>query len=940
MNKYACIALAGLTLGLSSCLKEDLGIEGGDGPTSTATQYIDLDSARRAGPDPMLGNTIKVKLAADSDLDELRAMGIQMVPRTGKDYKNEPYVNEVKPHIIFKDNEDGSRATVDVFLTLIKVKNGVPDPNSVFSQNVVFQLQDYNQHGAEQRYLMDYSGEIALPPGYDAFGEQSDGQWYIMGMMGGGSNIRVGRDRASYGFSAYDYSGSNTFDTDEDIIDFSQLKNYPFASNWVPLTITKQTDGRYFGTNDASVGKRLHFKPLGVYLQIESGTNVRAYEHRYAYSVVSNVLDFHGDYDFSPDAVVAAFNAKGADGIGLPQFTENRKVKTRYFDSSVFDDITLYDEQSADYPLSSAERAFPWDMPAVHQPSLLATKSSTYTGFTEMEQGKFANASWLLNVYSPERSLPEWSRNTHNTWIGIASGMGVQTRTIQFIWARPKDVLPNNPYTYVFTHLRSRDKDAPFVEPDNFNPKDRVYDIQTKLVRWIDQLTFAQRNVDLYSLKKAELEAAGDKTSATYQYVNSRLTAYQNTFNQVKAEYDALRTPAFIADSTKFYDDYLKRYLNHTHFADSESVPLYQTTQTFRDANGKPMSGKVVHIHSLTTSDLMISEVHYHKENGVNYSAVELTNRSYTRLDLSNYALVRMKPNATDDGFAFRKEDGTLTDKVTEAQIFPLRAIHSQANDPMGQFSAFKVANPRSFAHSNMQQVFVDNRVASYNAEGLGEYAGIRGNLWTIEDSFMPGRPLTLLQGRAFVFGASGYKTSPVDNLDWWTADYKPELTRFHSTVFSLHAFVAYDDAPQGGQATLDMDAGDAFALIKKTDDKGGWQIIDATGPIGSKGYAFSGTYADYKKEFASKGIDANTRRYSMIRDYRVAYPFIFPYRTKKMTTNWSDDWTLHLTAGQLGHGFDGSHPNYSIRFFLKRTPWSTDPRWIEIYKRGRPVHK
>lgn len=935
MNKYVCIALAGLTLGLSSCLKEDLGIEGGDGSTSTATQYIDLDSARRAGPDPMLGNTIKVKLTADNDLSELRAMGLQAVPRTGTDYKGDPYVNEIRPHIIFKDNADGSKATVDVFLTLIKVKNGVPDPNSVFSQNVVFQLQDYNQHGAEQRYLMEYSGEIALPPGYDAFGEQSDGQWYIMGMMGPTNSTTLGRDNAKYGIRSINYSNVSTFDNMGQGPFFRGFAGSPFASNWVPLTVTKQTDGRYFGTNDASVGKRLHFKPLGIYLQVEIGQNTYTYGHEYGFFVTSNVLDFDGDYDFSPSSVVAAFNAKGADGIGLPQFI-SRGVRTGVYGYTSWDGITLYDDKSVDYPLSSAERAFPWDMPSIQQDYFFDTKSSTYSGFTDLEQGKLPNASWVLEVYRPSRR----NGTTDTQWIGRNNGIGYVNRVIQLVWARPKDVVPNTPYTYLFQHQRSAEQGFAFGEPDNFDARTRVYNVEDKITSIRNLLNFAEDNVNLYSSKKAELEAAGDRTSATYQYVNSRLTAYQNTLTQVKAEYDAIRTPAFIADSTKFYGDYMRRYLGHNNLASQPAVPLYQTTQTFRDAGGKPMRNKVMHIHTLSTTDLMISEVHYHKENGVNYSAVELINHSFMRLDLSNYALVRMKPNAADDGFAFRKEDGTLTDKVTEAQIFPLRAIHSQANDPMAQFSAFKAANPRSFAYSNMQKVFVDDRAASLTAPNFGEYAGIAENIWTIEDDFMPGKPLTLVQGRTFIFGASGYKTNPVDNLDWWTADYKSELSRFHNPVLSLHAFVAYDDAPQGGQATLDMDAGDAFALIKKTDDKGGWQIIDATGPIGSKGYAFSGTYADYKKEFASKGIDVNTRRYSMIRDYRVVYPFIFPYRTKKMTTNWSDDWTLELTAGQLGNGSNGTYRNNKPHNYFKRTPWSTDPRWIEIYKRGRPVHQ
>lgn len=934
INRYIPTALLGLWLGISSCQQKDEFVEHAGGKGTVERYSINLDSARRAGPDPILGHTVSVRLVAEANDEDLRAMGIDWVARTGTDYKGEAYVNEVKPSLTLTKGEG-----INVFLTLVKVVNGKADPQSVFSQNVVFTV-DAAQGG---KYSISYAGQIAMPTAYPEYGGESKEEWYVMGMMGASPT----KDLKHYRIAPNSILGRQNVEANTGIFAHSDNGNYPFGSNWVPLTVrSDQSTGRLVGVTDTH---RLQFKPLGVFLQLDLGTPILThFDSRYEI-LVSNAVDFYGDYDFSADAIVQAFEQKDTNGVGLPKFVSDINKYQGFLGDfyHLATQHTLYTEQGADYPLSSAERSFPWDMPSAQYDVLWNTKNSSNTGLKTLTQGSLGQGSWL---YSIRRA---YASQTQRTWTANSQfGIGNTDRHIIWYWVRPKDVAPAEPYTYIFSSYFPKEggnqtRDA-FPTPDGFIPQDRVYDVTLKLEEIVADVNFAEGNLNLYKQKEAELRGRGDTSSPTYEYIKNNVDAYQNTYNDLVTRYQSLRTAAFIADSTKLESDYMQRYLRHQGVRAQQIIPIYQTNYSFHQA-GRPLSNKVVHAHALMVNDLTISEVHYHKVNGVNYSAVEISNRSNLRLDLSNYALVRMRENATGNGFAFIKEDGSLTDRVTEAQIYPFGAIRRGETNPLVGFPAFSSANTRSFATDKrtiVDGMGLEQTARAYwpNSNTYGEYAGKPYSIANIVDTDMPGMPLTLTNGQTFVFGASGYNTAPVnESTAWWRADYKDILYRRFRTDNTLHAFVGYNDAPAGGSATLDMEVGDAFALIKKTDDLGGWQIIDATGPIGSKGYAFSGSYADYKKELATKGITSTTTRYTMYRDEDVVFPFIFPYRTRKVTTLWSDDWTMEAeTPGKLGQYLSVYEDiiGYNTVSYLKRTPWSTDPRWIESYKKNRPVHK
>ena len=178
-----------------------------------------------------------------------------------------------------------------------------------------------------------------------------------------------------------------------------------------------------------------------------------------------------------------------------------------------------------------------------------------------------------------------------------------------------------------------------------------------------------------------------------------------------------------------------------------------------------------------------------------------------------------------------------------------------------------------------------------------------------------------------------------LDEISW----FKPlhGLLKANFDKYYLRYAYAYADGVKGadgnfGEGTLDYRPGDAFALVKKTET--GWQIIDATGPIGQKQLAFSGTYATFKKVMDDvKGRDS----FSQQRLDGVNHPFIAPYRTKRLDDNkWSDDWNIltDLSKFTPGRRFDYAgweHTFPDFTYAIRRSPIDTQ---FTTYQNARPT--
>ena len=138
------------------------------------------------------------------------------------------------------------------------------------------------------------------------------------------------------------------------------------------------------------------------------------------------------------------------------------------------------------------------------------------------------------------------------------------------------------------------------------------------------------------------------------------------------------------------------------------------------------------------------------------------------------------------------------------------------------------------------------------------------------------------------------------------------------------------------GEGTLDFEPGNAFALIKKTST--GWQIIDATGPVGPEHLAFAGTYENFKTEMAKY---KDSESFSQQRLDGVNYPFIAPFRTKRLhPSQWSDDWSIKTEVSQFTPGRRFAYNGWDLSFgewssHLKRTPIDET---FTTYQNARPT--
>ena len=411
------------------------------------------------------------------------------------------------------------------------------------------------------------------------------------------------------------------------------------------------------------------------------------------------------------------------------------------------------------------------------------------------------------------------------------------------------------------------------------------------------------------------------------------------------------------------------------------AIPLYQTNNAFRASDAtSPLSGKVIHFNSFIAADLIFTEVVHREKDGYNYSVIELQNPTRLPISIKDYAIVRLRPGT--NGFQFRKKDGSLTDKLTEAMILPLEAFRVGSTDPLtasGFNSIFSSANVGTFANSNRSEFGVGGSYnppfsSSGDIDEMEVYTGVNEHKMIRVNRGVPfaitglADPYVFLPGQTFLIGASGFVKRPIavkklspgfSHIYYETpanapGDIRTELnTQIRNTPTTYNTFggmVSYADGDDNGTNTLDMQAGDGFALIKRT-GTGQWQIIDATAPIGEHGYAFAGTFAAYQAKMSGRTSSSN---YAMRRAHFVQFPFIFPYKTVRTSpAEWSDDWTIveSNVYGNLGIRdymayYDWKSGDYTENkmpisaFHLKRTPWDPDQTWVAKYKAGRPVQK
>lgn len=1017
------LALMGASLGFIACQRDDFSELAGDKAIpNLSSGTLDIDSLRRAGADPRLPHVLPVSLTASYSQEELRAMGFELVDRPGTDFEGNAYNGEYYPRLrILQDTVEVNGVKtlrppiVPVYLTMVKLDaSGVPLPNSVHSQPVNFELigewedttilPDYStgerstfvdDNGREQvnprrhpdrqvsrlkrnsseRYTIRYNGTVTLPDAYTTFGTDQD-NWYVMGIING-YNPKYGSNASVSAGDVFEYSPDSDFDN------AINMPGVPFASNWVKLHIERSGNvamGYNVRRNQQGQtvkGEAMIFKPQGILLQMEAPGNIYMDTYSKYNQIVSNVLQFNVTYDFSPSAVVQAFvNRDMTTGEGLPVF-ESPLVTNRVTNFSGYNgsNAKLYTINDANYPLSSADRAFPWDMPSVDHATESPTKGA-YSTIANLSQGDGADvqSGLFYQILSPmKKSFGQVA------WNGaVIGGRNYNTRRVLWMWAMPRKTKPASPYTYIYSSAYSAGgitaSQYRFRDWAGSFDLDAYYALRSEYLAIGSELESIDQAIANYQRTINSSEASdADKAYATQQ--KNLLTAQRVTYAS------SMSSKTSIYNQQKAIFDQISRgFLAYQNITGQPAVPLYQSNNAFRASatSNAPLNGKVVHLNSLITPDLIFTEVVHREANGENFSVIEIQNPTRQFVSIKNYAVVRLRPGT--DGFKFLKKDGTLTDKLTEAMILPLEALRDGSTDPL-RASGFD----QSFSSGNVG-AFSDAQ-KSYIGYGGSDFSGGITVMQTLRVdpykgfnlSYKPGRifennlpdPYVVSPGKVLLLGASGFVKQPITRrvksqyFDWYyyqelsgatpaiRSELKSQLGGGSTTgplALRTHdGMVAYADAglsAVNGASTLDMQAGDGFALIKQT-ASGAWQIIDATAPIGAHGYAFAGTFSDYQAQMA--GFSSSSS-YAMRRDPYVQFPFIFPFRTKRLSSAWSDDWTITTSDVYNNLGIRDRYAYYNWAketwennrldidgFLLKRTPWDTNTAWITRYKAGRP---
>ena len=722
--------------------------------------------------------------------------------------------------------------------------------------------------------------------------------------------------------------------------------NTPCASAWMPLYITKAP------AEPAAPGKtpeepavtgvnlELDFKPQGVLLQYDLTSMAAETQDLREIGIVSNVLDFKGYYDLNSASIEEAFRTKDGKDYGLPKWVP---------DAPSMGGLSMHYAPSTEAPLSSGARVFPWDMPTLssNRTPEFENWSSPGTNKWNVENASVLSAYILGHSDNNSTGRPKtypWL-NTRKLWTFLELGgyngrIFKGSRHLFYFWGMPRTAerMPQKgkraTYLFASSHSLMTDEDAWNAE-DSFD---------TGVFQDLLRLAIKLSN-DLDKLKTAAEQAAPKDTAALNKKYRDDKTKYEtrDSYNKYHAHFPG---PVFTAAKNAMQK--ASEYLRNAN--KSDITPRTQPLMVLHQTNSTFPERKVYHAQVVIRPDLMLSEVIYQKHDGKNYSLLEVYNTTVEPVDLSQYAVVRLIPSADGSHLAFRNKEGQPVESLEHALVLPLTALKGNADPFAG--SALSSLKPRGYTYDDAANRAhpIYYQSAGYTTTFDGFWRGTWHYSQLVDESTThPNRSLYLLSGQSILLGASGYVNSPVTKKE---SSYTVQLLEPNGWFKPLHGLLesnynnsylryayAYADGMKTnntfGEGTLDYEPGNAFALIKKTST--GWQIIDATGPVGPKHLAFAGSYSDFKAKMADY---TNVASFSLQRLDGVDYPFIAPFRTKRLTSKWSDDWNILTDVNQFtpgrrfGYsGLDLNAPDW--KYQIKRTPIDTQ---FTTYWNARPT--
>ena len=958
-----CLSLASLTI-FSAC-RDDIA----DAPDR------EYQGAQIKATEDYIG---KVNIAIEADVvpmtdQEGRGLKYNLIDRSQKiavDGNTVPsdadYTDEVAPRmnleegstvhgflIFIHDNGTVVRESVDFkVIEGVKKKDGSIDPTAKNRVQYVGDIDFPTGVTLKEEFENSVNNPISspYPQRISPTNTNKNSRWHVMAMIGyqdatryfsnqdaTGTEIKnrllIGSDNGT----RYKLTPSESFD-DAWNLGNSIYMSTPCASAWMPLYITKAPEKAAV----TGINFDLRFKPQGVILQYDLASMAIETQDLRRVGLVSNVLDFRGYYDLNSASIQKAFNTKGGDGYGLPTWIP---------DNPSMEDLSMYYTPRSEAHLSNGERVFPWDMPTLSsdRTSTLENWSTPGTNKWEVEQAS------VLSVYPLGHSDNQTTKRPNSyPWLKAQKlwsfydlgGYSTQqdlnpSRKILYFWGMPRtearmpEASKRATYLFASSYSLMTDEDA-WSAPDGFD---------TDKLKKLTDLAIDYSN-DLVDREKKIKAATHPDT------IKKRKEEYQKykDYYENREGWNTLRNyfpgPTFTAAR-----EAINKSIEYTRAAnDTKITPRTQPLMVLHQTNRTFTERKVYHAQVVIRPDLMLSEVIYQKHDGQNYSLLEVHNTTVEPVDLSQYAIVRLIRSNQGEYLTFRGPNGQPVESLSQALVLPLTALKG-GTDP---FADSKLSFLKQSGH-NYDDAANRARPIYYetaNYKDTNPRTGFWPGIWNyglLIDNAHPDRPLYLLEGQSILLGGSGYVNSPVTKKEYsYTVNlidpnswFKPinELLQTNKDNAYLRYAYAYADGVKTnntfGEGTLDYEPGNAFALIKKTST--GWQIIDATGPVGPSHLAFAGTYESFKNEMAKY---ENSTSFSQQRLDGVDYPFIAPFRTKRLhPSQWSDDWSIKTEVSQFTPGrrfYYGWQLFYgSWKQQIKRTPIDET---FTTYQNARPT--
>ena len=790
----------------------------------------------------------------------------------------------------------------------------------------------------------------------------------------------------------------------------------PYISQWRQVKIVQHpvegntTDKSYTGfVND------LHFKPQGMLLQFDLGVaSLDAQEIR-RYGLLTNQLDFKGYYDLGGTDLYDRFQNRDHDGMGIPKWvpdTPDASGFKLYYPSDSETKLSSGERLSPwDMPTLSDSQTPTW---GGNESAQLSTDDAAVNlNYTQTTLRKNYTPS-LGGITTPSGITNAWFFQALGGLFPMRTqpnSIKPESRRIFTFWGMPRANASTNRYTYFFASAyQSNYKEDIYDAQSTWDPKERITDNSKKTVQ--GRIDFHENEEFIKQYEKL-VKDNPDKSKKPGKDYDSILNSAKNKKLELQGKYPESLFTTYTTDSTIFYSTEQPAYVKQRTPRTQPLIVLYQSNKKFEER-------KVYHAQATLAPDLILTDVIYQTHNGENYSALEIYNPSCLWTDLSQYAIARLIDNGTHMSFRKADGSATDNIQEAQILPLSLVAPneHSPYNSDVATLkSAFPDphASDGYWGKNNLRRRVLMGDPEVTRREN-GSISGLSfdnpkpvtgsSTRWPSFGSVISGhtpspipRDLSagainkafLGNGQSMLLGASGYiHNPPVDESstirtggEWFNTVWHPAIYGEHKNRNFIRHFIAYADGKiktegelensnvviqhlgynipslkkfsQYEAGTLDMNIGDGFVLLKMN-PLGGWQIIDATAPVGPKHEAFPGTYADYKAHYATLKA-SSPAIYSQQRMEGVNYPFIPPFRTKQVTehkySTWSDSWRTTTTTSEYTIGYYIREPQ-KVMGTTYWGAWNLDPfnpvrtifdkdfktKWWPSYQNLRPTRR